>query len=641
MLNFTGFLNEKYEALGNPDPKHYTHLADYAFRGAGATGAAANVYKHMQGRSDSKSSMEPQKKTDGKVSVVTVRNSKDSPYHNPKYPESAVGVAYKGRMDAKSIEPKDKVSYSHEDIKGHYGSEHHLTPMLSSLLDHAHKIHGEAPIIQHDIHTTTPSKDIHYSGGKATWQPNVVRNSTTDAGEIKKLKRAKIVIASHTAMDKDFTNPRGLRPGKDIKSHPDVYNVDLNAPKVSSKALELHNKNIGQHVSNKETRGHLDTIAKASYNKHLEPFVNSKIRTGEYGGEGQKPLTHKDFRSFVANAHDKEIAKVTTDKAKQAKTAAKEAALKEVDAHKASINKVFEVHHAMTNAVRDYVGETHKADEKSPIKHEIPSEHGGFKPAPPEGYVPRGKHAATSTTKLNPRSEFNRANFLKNADLGKKKAEPVTESAEGKAVVIPAVRMQPFHRGHEALIKDALAKNHGPVHLYVTKNKPGDADNPLSAEHRISLIKHAFKDDVAAGRLHVHEGGSMFQNMSNFHQNNPNVTNAHVVLGKGREESAKQVAAYNGKTDKAGNVPYHFKQLTTSIRSETPGAHDTVRATELRNMAHSDASPEEKFKYFKDRMHPSIPTPLVQKTLDAVQAVKPKAKKLKEGFLSFIEYIFR
>jgi len=638
MFSFLNYITEKYEALGTPDPKHYTHLADYAFRGAGAAGAAANIYKHMQSREDSKSSMEPQKKTDGKVSVATVRNSKDSPYHNPSYPEHAVGVAYKGRMDAKTVKPEEKVSYSHEDIKKHYGSEHHLTPMLSTLLDHAHKIHGAAPIIQHDIHTTEPKKDIHFEHGKATWQPNVVRNSTTDPEELKKLHRAKMVIASHTAMDKDFTNPRGLKPGVDIKHHPDVYNVNLNAPKVSSKALQSHNKAIGTHLKDKETRGHLDTVSKASYNKHLEPFVNSKIRSGEYGGEGQKPLSHEDFKHFVAGSHDKEIAKVSTDKAKQAKTAAKESALKEIDTHKAAIEKTFKVHHDMTNAVRDYVHETHKADESSPIKHEIPDEHGGFKPAPPEGYVPRGAHPATSTTKLNPRSEFNRANFAKNAELGKKKAT-VSEDEVHKAVIIPAARMQPFHRGHEAMIRDALDKNHGPVHLYITKNKPGDADNPLSSEHRTNLVKHAFKDDVKAGKLHVHEGGSMFQNMTHFHQTNPHVTNVHAVLGKGREEAVKQLQTYNGKTDKAGNVPYHFKHLSTSIRSEAGGEHDTVRATELRNMAHSNASPEEKLKYFKDRMHPDIPHNLVKKTLSDVEAVKPKAKKIKESFQSFATYL--
>jgi len=638
MFSFSFYLNEKYQALGTPDPKHYTHLADYAFRGSSATGAAANIYKHMQHREDSKSSMEPQKKTDGKVSVVTARNSKDSPFHNPHHPENAVGVAYKGRMDAKTVKPEEKVSYSHEDIKKHYGAEHHLTPMLSSLLDHAHKIHGAAPIIQHDIHTTEPKKDIHLANGKATWQTNVVRNSTSNPEEVKKLHRAKIVIASHTAMDKNFNNPHGLKPGKDIKHHPDVYNVELNAPKVSSKKLDTHNKAIGAHLKDKETRSHLDTVANASYKHHLEPFVNSKIRTGEYGGEGQKQLMHGDLKKFVSDAHDKEIAKVKTDKAKQAKTEAKHAALKEIDAHKSAINKTFEVHHAMTNAVRDYVHETHKADESSPIKHEIPDEHGKFKPAPPEGYVPRGKHPATSTTKLNPRSEFNRANFAKNAELSKKKPS-VTEDTEHKAVVIPAARMQPFHRGHEALINDALKKNHGPVHLYITKNKPNDADNPLSSEHRSNLIKHAFHKDIEAGKLHVHEGGSMFQNMTHFHKNNPHVTNAHVVLGKGREESAKQVAAYNGKADKAGHVPYHFNHLSTSIRSEAGGEHDTVRATELRNMAHSDASHEEKLKYFKDRMHPDIPHNLVKKTLSDVEAVKPKAKKLKESLQSFRNFI--
>jgi hypothetical protein len=292
----------------------------------------------------------------------------------------------------------------------------------------------------------------------------------------------------------------------------------------------------------------------------------------------------------------------------------------------------------MTNAVRDYVHETHKADEKSPIKHEIPDEHGGFKPAPPEGYVPRGKHSATSTLKLNPRSEFNRANFIKNADLGKKKTN-ISESEEHQAVVIPAARMQPFHRGHEALIEDALNKNHGPVHLYITKNKPNDADNPLSAEHRTNLIKHAFANEVKSGKLHVHEGGSMIQNMAHFHQNNPHVTRAHAVLGIGREDDTNLITSYNGKADKAGNIPYHFKHLTTGIRSEGSGEHETVRATELRNMAHSDASHEEKLKFFKERMHPNIPEHLVKKTLNDVESVKPKVKKIKENHISFNTFL--
>ena len=216
MLDFRTYLTEKYEALTGGSHGHYGHIPDNVFGGSKATGAAAALFGSMQEHPKRHSSVEAQKKTDGSVSVVTVRNHKDSPFHNPAHPESAVGVAYKGRMDAKTVPNDQKVSYSKTDVAKHYGATHHLTPVLSKLVDHAHKIHGDVPIIQHDIHTTTPEKDLHHENGKTTWQPNTIRNSTTDPETIKKLKASKIVLASHTGFDKEFNKAKGLEQGKDV-----------------------------------------------------------------------------------------------------------------------------------------------------------------------------------------------------------------------------------------------------------------------------------------------------------------------------------------------------------------------------------------------------------------------------------------
>jgi hypothetical protein len=98
-------------------------------------------------------------------------------------------------MDAKTVANGDKVSFSSEDVAKHYGAGHHLTPTLSKLLDHAHKIHGNVPIIQHDIHTVNPDKDLHKVGDSIQWQPNTIRNTTSDPTEKAKLAKAKIVIA--------------------------------------------------------------------------------------------------------------------------------------------------------------------------------------------------------------------------------------------------------------------------------------------------------------------------------------------------------------------------------------------------------------------------------------------------------------
>ena len=195
MITFKQFLEEKYEALSGGSRGHYGHVPDNVFYGAKAAGAAGALFKSMQDGHKQKSDINAQKKTDGSVSVVTVRNQKDSPFHNPKYPEHAVGVAYKGRMDAKTVANGDKVSFSHEDVAKNYGEGHHLTPTLSKLLDHAHKIHGSVPIIQHDIHTVNPDKDLHKVGDSVQWQPNTIRNTTSDPTEKAKLAKAKIVIA--------------------------------------------------------------------------------------------------------------------------------------------------------------------------------------------------------------------------------------------------------------------------------------------------------------------------------------------------------------------------------------------------------------------------------------------------------------
>lgn len=641
MKSLKGFLAEKYEALAGGSSGHYGHLPDNAYYGSKAAGAAAALYGSMQHRHGRMSDLVPQKKTDGKVSVVTVRNHKDSPFHNPKHPETAVGVAYKGRLDSKTIPHNERVAYSKDEVKKHYGESHHLTPMLSKLVDHAHKIHGEAHIIQHDVHTTEPEKDIHHEKGKATWQPNTIRNHTTDPHEISKLKKAKVVLASHTAFDKDFKHARGLVDGKDIKHHPDVYNVNLTVPKIDHKEVDEHNKAIGSHLKNAATRSHLDKVAHASYQGHLERFTNSKVNAGEYGGPNHKPLSHAHFKEFVAKSHDKEIEKAKSEKGKQAKTAIKHAMLKDIDRDKDSINKAFDVHHTFTKAVAHYVHKTHQADAKSPIKHELPDGKGGYKPAPFEGIVPRGTHPAVNTQKFNDRAEFNRMNKISGEQrFGKK---PVNESTESKhAVIVPGARFQPVHRGHEGLVNDAVNKAKkvgGKAHIYVTQNKSGDPKNPLSAEHRVEMLNHAFKDHVKAGHLQFHVGSGMHANLSHFHKNNPHVEHAHVVLGDDRQDAGESLKKYNNKPDKSGKTLYKFKTLETHTREKTPSKYDSIHATELRNKANSSTSDQEKHKFFKERMHPNIPDHLIHKTIKDIQKTHTMKESNIMDRLSFSQFI--
>jgi hypothetical protein len=591
-MSFKQWLEEKYSTLSGGGNGHYGHASDNAFHGSGAMGAAANLFGNLQARSDRKSTLDAQKKTDGSVSVVTVRNSKDSKFHNPAHPQSAVGVAYKGRVDSKTIAPSERVAYSRADVEKHYDSGHHLTPVLSKLLDSAHKIHGTAAVIQHDIHTTDPERDLHHEPGKTHWQPNTIRNSTTDPTEIKKLKAAKIVLASHTGFDKNYEHPHGLSK-TDVRSHDDVYNVNLTAPKVSSTVLAQHNKTLGAHMQSPETRRHLDRVASASYNDRLERFTNSKINRGEYGGKDHPPLEHSEFKKFVGGEHDRGIAKVSTAKAKAEKTSKRDLELDTIDSHHSSLKKVFAVHHDMTSATRDFVHHTLAADGSSPIKHELPDGKGGFEPASFEGIVARGKHEKVNTQKFNDRGEFNRANKAYGEERFGKKA--VKESTEGEhAVIVPAARMQPPTLAHDVLIGDTVDRAKrlgGKAHVFITSAKAGDEKSPLTLAHRINMLNHAYADHVSSGHLQFHTGSGMHKNLSDFNRDHPQVKHAHVVLGDDRMSEAGSLKSYNGVKNKAGEVPYNFKSLSVEARKKTNTTHDSIRATELRAQARSGDSP--------------------------------------------------
>lgn len=411
MLSFKNYLTEHIlDSLAGGSHGHYGHLADNFLHGAKSSVAAHALLRHMVDRG-TKSDVTPQKKTDGSVSVVTVRNSKDSRFHNPTHPEDAVGVAYKGRMDAKTIPDHQKVSFSHDEISNNYGKDHHLTPVLGKLLDHAPKIHGHSPIIQHDIHTTNPEKDISYEGDKASWQPNTIRNSTTDKDTISQLKKSKIVLASHTKFDKDFQHGSGFSEG-DVKSHQDVYNLNLEAHKPKQSEMASHLTSLSSVLKQKSVRQHLDHVGNASYSSHLERFVNSKINKGEYGDDKHKPLTHSEFRDFLSASHDKEIEKVKSDKGKVAKTEEKNRQLAELDSHKDALTTAFGIHHTATKASKDYVNLSHSGD-TSPIKHELPDGKGNYSSATPEGYVARtSKYPLANSQKMNDRAAFNKTNSL-------------------------------------------------------------------------------------------------------------------------------------------------------------------------------------------------------------------------------------
>lgn len=657
MIEFKTFylVERTFDDLAGGSHGHYGHVPDNVYHGSHASVAAHRLFGNMVSKKHGpQSDVIPQKKTDGSVSVVTVRNHKDSPYHNPAHPTSAVGVAYKGRMDSKTIPPGERVAYSKEDVAKHYGKEHHLTPVLSKLVDHAHKIHGDAPIIQHDIHTTDPKKDIEYDKSKsgetkATWQPNTIRNHTTDRDEVSKLKKAKVVLASHTGFDKHFEKARGLTH-KDVHQHSDVYNVNLAAPKVDISHVKDHLSNIRKHLSDKTTREHLDKVGHGSYNSLLERFTNHKVNKGEYGGEGHEPLKHEEFKHFVGGVHDKEIEKAKSAKGKDAKTTEKNRMMDEVEQHKHSINKAFEVHHAFTNGVNSYVKHTHAADANAPIKHELPNDKGGFTPAKPEGYVPRGSHEKVNSQKFNPRGGeggFNAANVKWNAPGGgrdQKKAakaakagktsdpvssyDPIYEEAEVHHTTT-VLRANPPHNMHAEMVRavaDHAKQTHGTASAIVT-NTQDNKKNPLTGEEKTSFLKKIVPEhkDIIHQAKPTHP--SLFHHLAHLHKSG--VTHATVVLGKDEMGPlGEPLKKNNGKFNEKGEG-YHFKQLHVISRNEVKGhehAPEGAHASDIRkSVMAGDHS------VYKANLPGHIKDHEIKKISDTIrERLQPKPKKSKK-----------
>jgi hypothetical protein len=646
MISFKEFLSEKYEALAGGSHGHYGHLPDNALRGSHATGAAMSLFKHMQDRGQKKPSIVPQKKTDGSVSVVTVRNHPDSPFHNPKHPHDAVGVAYKGRMESKTIPHNERVAYSKEDVAKHYGKGHHLTPVLSKLVDHAHKIHGDADIIQHDIHTTDPKNDIKHENGKATWQPNTIRNSTTDPREIKKLKKAKIVLASHTKFDKSFNKPSGLVDGKDVKHHDDVYNVNLAAPKIHHSEMAHHNKVLHDHIKDPETRTHLDVVGHGSYGALADRFVNHKVNKGEYGGEEHKPLKHEDFKKFVSDAHDKEIDKAKSEKGKDSKRAEKERMLQEVESHKHSINKAFEVHHAMTAAVNHYVKKTHEADSHNPIKHELPDGKGGFTPAKPEGYVPRGPHEKVNSQKLNPRGGaggFNAANAAWNAKGGgRDQARAAKDLKEEKEVhhTTTVLRANPPHNMHAEVVRAVAnhAKQTGGSASAIVTNTQDNKKNPLTGAEKTSFLKKIVPEHKNIIHQASPDRPSLFHHLAHLHKSG--VTHATVVLGKDEMGPlGEPLKANNGKFDDKGNG-YHFKSLKVISRNEVKGHEKTPEGAHASDIRSSIMKGDD--SVYKSNLPGHIKDHEIKKIGDTIrERLQPKPRKSRKKVTEMIKPNFK
>lgn len=141
-----------------------------------------------------------------------------------------------------------------------------------------------------------------------------------------------------------------------------------------------------------------------------------------------------------------------------------------------------------------------------------------------------------------------------------------TEEKE-KHAVLAYGRMNPPTSGHLKVIHKVqeIAKSVGGEHHIVVSHSKDPAKNPLTAEQKLKHLKRYAPD--ANIKASDKDKPTIFHHAADLHKKG--VTHLHVVAGSDRvEEFKKKLNDYNGKPDKSGKVPFHFKKITVHSSGE-------------------------------------------------------------------------
>jgi hypothetical protein len=147
--------------------------------------------------------------------------------------------------------------------------------------------------------------------------------------------------------------------------------------------------------------------------------------------------------------------------------------------------------------------------------------------------------------------------------------------------------MNPPTTGHLKVISKVqdVAKKHDAEHHVIVSHSNDPKKNPLTGEQKVKHLKRYAPD--AHIKSSSKENPSIFTHAAELHKKG--VTHLHVVAGSDRVAEYKQkFKDLNGKANKDGHVPFHFKKVTVhSAGTRDPDAEgDTgMSGTKMREHA--------------------------------------------------------
>ena len=219
--------------------------------------------------------------------------------------------------------------------------------------------------------------------------------------------------------------------------------------------------------------------------------------------------------------------------------------------------------------------------------------------------------------------------------------EALARTGEGKAAVVGWGRGM-GHKGHMYLASSVIthADQLGADPYFVVSRTVGK-DDPITPEEKLAIYKKVFPEQGHIFQTATDEIPDLTRVLSDL--NRQGYTSATIVLGADQVKAFQYLKNYNGKPDKAGNVPYKFDTLDVISRQETsdPSAgEEGPRATPMRAVLMDPTkSEEEQFQVWRDAMNPQISDDEVRdlmakakERMTAMSAPKPKkAKAVAEG----------
>jgi len=202
------------------------------------------------------------------------------------------------------------------------------------------------------------------------------------------------------------------------------------------------------------------------------------------------------------------------------------------------------------------------------------------------------------------------------------------------------------HKGHMMLASSVITyadKLNGDPYFVVSRTY--GPDDPLQPEEKLAIYKKVFPEQGHIFQTATDELPDLTRVLTNLNQQGYN--NVTVVVGADQKQAFQYLKQYNGKPNKAGDIPFKFDNLDVIARQETgdPSAgEEGPRATPMRQvLTDPTKSEQEQFAVWRDAMSPEIDDDQVmdlmrkaKERMGQFAAAKPK-KKAKEMRLYELE----